>query len=251
MLHLIFKFADMAKKSSEKIMKGNCFVIMPFRGWFDEYYSKIYCPAIVAAGLKSNRADDLYAPNNVVSDIWKFTKGADIVLADLTGKNPNVFYELGLAHAISKPVILITESEEDIPFDLRAIRIIKYDKNEHDWGKKLEMSITKSINEILKDPTASIPAPFLSVNKSEVPSITKTEKDIVQLKQEVELLKKEVQTNDRIRNHEDIGPLKALKLIEGSLKRGVPENIIISSISRLGPPESWIEKKINEFKLKN
>lgn len=184
-----------------------------------------------------------------MSDIWKFTKEADIVLADLTGKNPNVFYELGLAHAISKPVILVTESEEDIPFDLRAIRIIKYDKNIHDWGKKLETAITKSISEILENPTDSIPTPFLNVSKSESPLLTKSERDLLELKQEVELLKKEIQTSSRIARREDIiGPAKASEIIENSLKRGVPEEIIISSVSRLGPPERWVERKIEEYR---
>lgn len=241
----------MAKNQKGKESKGKCFVIMPFRDWFDGYYSGIYCPAIKSAGLEAQRADDLYAPNNVVSDIWKFTKEADIVLADLTGKNPNVFYELGLAHAISKPVILVTESEEDIPFDLRAIRIIKYDKNEHNWGEKLKLAITKSITEILRNPTASIPAPFLNVNRSEAPSLTKTEKDLVELKQEVELLKKGLQTSGRLARREDVlGPSKALEIIENSLKRGVPEEIIISSVSRLGAPEHWVERKIEEYKQK-
>jgi len=48
-----------------------------------------------------------------------------VLLADLTGKNPNVFYELGLAHALAKPVILIAETLDDIPFDLRALRVIQ------------------------------------------------------------------------------------------------------------------------------
>ena len=97
-----------------------CFTIMPYGDWFDVYYNKIYAPAIEEAGLISKRADDLYRPSSIVHDIWQYTKECQLVLADLTGKNPNVLYELGLAHAIAKPVILIVESMEDIPYDLRA-----------------------------------------------------------------------------------------------------------------------------------
>ena len=72
--------------------KETCFTIMPFGGWFDDYYESIYKPAIEKAGLKPRRADDLYRPSTIVNDIWSCTKESKLVLADLTGKNPNVFY---------------------------------------------------------------------------------------------------------------------------------------------------------------
>ncbi len=87
----------------ENKTKQTYFMIMPFRGWFDKYYEDIYKPAIEDAGFDSKRADDLYRPGNIVNDIWTYTKEASVILADLTNKNPNVFYELGLAHAITKP----------------------------------------------------------------------------------------------------------------------------------------------------
>lgn len=232
--------------------KEICFVIMPFHGWFNDYYDKIYCPAIRNAGLEPHRADDLYAPNNVVSDIWKYTQNAQIILADLTGKNPNVFYELGLAHAITKPAILITESEEDIPFDLRAIRIIKYDKNQHDWGKKLESSITKALKEVQKNPSASIPVQFLKAEKqNEHLSLTHTDKTLIEVKQELELLKKEFQSVPR-RNfsHDDIiEPDRAEQLIRNYLDQGRSDDIIIRHVSRFGAPAKWIKNKIDEIRL--
>jgi hypothetical protein len=90
-----------------KTSGNTCFTIMPFGGWFDEYYTSIYKPAIISAGLHPCRADDWYRPSAIVNDIWAYTKSAKLILADLTGKNPNVFYELGLAHALAKPAILI------------------------------------------------------------------------------------------------------------------------------------------------
>ena len=82
---------------------GICFVVMPFGGWFDGYYEHIYSPAIESVGLEPRRADDLYRPSNIVNDIWSLTKAARVVLADLSGKNANIFYKLGLAHALAKP----------------------------------------------------------------------------------------------------------------------------------------------------
>ena len=64
-----------------------------------------------------------------MNDIWSLINNADIIICDCTGKNPNVFYELGLAHAIGKNVICITQNTEDIPFDIKHIRYIKYEYN--------------------------------------------------------------------------------------------------------------------------
>jgi len=129
---------------------------MPFGGWFDDYYSNIYCPAIESAGLVPKRADDLYRPSAIVHDIWNYTKNCRLVLADLTGKNPNVFYELGLAHAIAKPAILVTESIADVPFDLRALRVLEYDKNDSAWGGALRDKIATAIREVLDSPLQSV-----------------------------------------------------------------------------------------------
>lgn len=125
---------------------------MPFGGVFDRYYREIYCPSIVDAGLKPVRADDLYRSGTIVKDILFMAGEATIILADLTGKNPNVFYELGWSHAISKPVILLTDSIEDLPFDLRALRVITYDIHEPEWSLNLRAKITRAINETLSAP---------------------------------------------------------------------------------------------------
>ncbi len=76
-----------------------CFVMMPFGSWFDRYYQEIYVPAIKDAGLDPVRADELFSTGSVVEQIWDQVTKAKVLMADLTGKNANVFYELGLAHA--------------------------------------------------------------------------------------------------------------------------------------------------------
>lgn len=169
-----------------------CFVIMPFGGYFDIYYNGIYWAAITNSGLTPRRADDLFRPSSIIQDIWELTKNASIILADLTGKNPNVFYELGLAHALAKPAILITETMEDIPFDLRGLRIIVYNKNEPNWGATLQESIEKAIQETRASPNTTIPATFLDSNRSDIatPKVSHTEKEILELKQELESLKR-------------------------------------------------------------
>ncbi len=201
---------------------------MPFGGkWADDYYSEVYCPAIAKAGMIPHRADDIFAPTSVVEDIWKFTKKAKVLIADLTGKNPNVLYELGLAHAIAKPVILVTNSEEDVPFDLRAIRILKYDKNKHNWGEELKKSITQSLKEVVKNPENAIPAPFLKTTpRSEHKTLTQSDKEIIKLKQDVELIKKEMQS-EPIRRRAGIAPEAAAEMIRYYIKKGCQGHLLL------------------------
>jgi hypothetical protein len=112
-------------------------------------------------------------------------------LAELSGRNPNVFYELGLAHALAKPAILVTQTVEDVPYDLRALRVIVYDRNEPNWGDVLKTAIESSIGEILTSPVKSVLPSFLQVDDSHKPSVTTTEKELISLRQDVDLLKRE------------------------------------------------------------
>ena len=79
-----------------------------------------------------------------------------MLLAELTDRNPNVFYELGIARALQKPVVLISSNESDVPFDLRHIRIIYYDVNDPFWGPKLIEKIAENLASALKNPEEAI-----------------------------------------------------------------------------------------------
>ena len=102
------------------------FVIMPFDEEFDAVYCSFMKPVLEQIGFKVDRADDIESHQNILKDILNGIFRADLIVADLTGSNPNVFYELGLAHAFRKPVILATQSIEDVPFDLRSYRLLEY-----------------------------------------------------------------------------------------------------------------------------
>ena len=151
-----------------------CFVISPFGEPFDTYFTHIVKPALEECGLYAVRGDSLYRPTTIVDDIWQGIREAKLLIAELTDRNPNVFYELGLAHAISKPVILISRSIEDVPFDLRSIRVLVYDKDHPDWGNRLRASLTKAIREVVQSPTAAIPATFKLPIKSNAPEESET-----------------------------------------------------------------------------
>ncbi len=137
-----------------------CFVMMPFGEWFDRYYQEIYVPAIKEAGFEPVRADELFTTGSVVEQIWDQIEKAKLLLADLSGKNANVFYELGLAHADRKPVVFTSSNTEDVPFDLRHLRVIIYDIREPEWAARLRKSIADYLRNAIKEPEKSIPHPF-------------------------------------------------------------------------------------------
>lgn len=137
-----------------------CFVMMPFGSWFDRYYQDIYTPAIKEAGFEPVRADELFTTGSVVEQIWEQIQKAKVLLADLSGKNANVFYELGLAHAAKKPVVFTSALVDDVPFDLRHLRVIIYDIREPEWAPRLRKSISDYLRNAMKEPEKSIPHPF-------------------------------------------------------------------------------------------
>ena len=88
-----------------------CFVMMPFGGYFDSYYSGVINHAILSSGLSPLRADEIYSTGAIIDDIHKAILNSQICIADVTGRNPNVIsYELGMAHALRKPAIIITQN---------------------------------------------------------------------------------------------------------------------------------------------
>ncbi|HUV50509.1 MAG TPA: hypothetical protein VMW78_05770 [Anaerolineae bacterium] len=135
----------------------SCFVMMPFANPLGSYYEKIYKTAIEKAGLKPIRADDeLFGTGKIIDQIWAGINSAKILIAELTSRNPNVYYELGIAHALKKPVVLVSSNEEDVPFDLNHIRVIYYDVNDPFWGQKLIDKVAENILSAIKNPEEAI-----------------------------------------------------------------------------------------------
>ncbi len=110
-------------------MSLNIFVIMPFDPEFDSLYQKLLKEPLEDVGYRVNRADDLEKNQNILREIIIGIKEADLVICDMTTMNPNVFYELGIAHTQGKPVILLAQDLNEIPFDLRPYNVITYSTN--------------------------------------------------------------------------------------------------------------------------
>jgi hypothetical protein len=102
------------------------FVLMPFDHDFDDIYKLGIKPACASAGAYAERVDEQIFQESILERIYNQISKADIIVADMTGRNPNVFYETGYAHALGKPVIFLTQKADDIPFDLKHYPFIVY-----------------------------------------------------------------------------------------------------------------------------
>lgn len=104
-------------------------VMMPFDARFNPVYETLR-EASNEAGLRCQRADDIWKHDHILDDILELIWTARVVVADLTDRNANVFYEVGIAHTIGRDVVLTTQNIEHVPFDLRAIRALQYYPNQ-------------------------------------------------------------------------------------------------------------------------
>lgn len=141
-----------------KVESGeSCFVMMPFAAPHGDYYSKVYKPAIEKAGLRPVRADtEIFGTGKIMDQIWAGIHSAKVLVAEMTTRNPNVFYELGLAHALEKPVVLVCGNEADVPFDLKHIRVIYYDTSDPFWGNKLMDKVAENILSAIANPQEAV-----------------------------------------------------------------------------------------------
>lgn len=139
-----FEAASRAPDSSVLFSSSSniCFVLMPFGESFDEVYRTLIQPAVIQAGLNPLRAYDIFTPGSIMEQIRSAIQQSRICIADLTGRNPNVLYELGIAQALGKPSILLSQDINDVPFDVRHLRIIQYANN----PKGLQVSLKGLMN---------------------------------------------------------------------------------------------------------
>jgi hypothetical protein len=142
--------------AAEKI---SCFIVMPFSHEWSGEVHQILSAACKARAVQPMRGDDVFTPTDILVDIWQSINRADFVIADITGKNPNVLYELGIAHTLAKPVLIISQSAGDIPIDLSTRRVILYGRGEGLWQSALADKVSKAIQDILAlyglDPAAA------------------------------------------------------------------------------------------------
>ena len=106
---------------------ASVFVLMPFRPEFEPVY-QVIVEAATHAGLRAFRADSIMSPGNILNQIFEAIGKAGFIVADLSGRNQNVMYELGVANTMGKETLLMSDSLDDVPFDIRHFRVLVYER---------------------------------------------------------------------------------------------------------------------------
>jgi hypothetical protein len=132
---------------------GRLFVVMQFGTPYDDLFNEVIVPIAAESGLKASRADEMSGPGIILSDIVREIRESTAIVAEITPANPNVYYEVGYAHAAGTPTILLVRRGQELPFDVRSFRCIIYDDSIA--GKpQVEAQLRKHLEAI----TASRPA---------------------------------------------------------------------------------------------
>jgi len=129
---------------------GTAFVIMQFTSEYQELYSDVIKPVVEKFALNAYHAGEVFRPGIVLEDIVQGIVESKLIIAEITPPNQNVFYELGYAHALRKPAILLAEEGKALPFDISGYRCLFYE-NSIGGKRKVEEGLVKHLSAILRE----------------------------------------------------------------------------------------------------
>lgn len=182
----------MSTKEKQKL----CFVIAPIgkagsdtRRRSDQVLEHIMKPAATECGYKTIRADDISEPGMITSQVIQHLIEDALVIADLTGHNPNVFYELAIRHAIKMPIVQIIQKGEIVPFDVAQSRTIDVDHHDLDSVAHCRDKLIKQIQSVERNPTdidtpISTAIDLQALRQSKNP-LEKSSADIIEMLQDI------------------------------------------------------------------
>lgn len=117
---------------------------MQFTKPYNELYVEVVKPICEEFQIASLRADETYGPGLIIADVVKQITESRLVVAEITPANPNVYYEVGYAHALNKPTILIAEKGTQLPFDVSPFRVLFYE-NSIDGKRRVEEGLRRHL----------------------------------------------------------------------------------------------------------
>jgi hypothetical protein len=173
-----------------------CFVIAPIgeegseiRRRSDQVLTHIITPAAKECGYRAVRADTISKPGMITSQVIQHLVEDPLVIADLTGRNPNVFYELAVRHAVRKPCVQIIQIGDQIPFDVSQSRTIQVDHHDLDSVAHCKEELVRQIHSVEKDPSdidtpITVAIDLQSLRQSENP-LEKSSAEIITMLQEL------------------------------------------------------------------
>jgi hypothetical protein len=135
----------MAKQTKRR---KRIFVLQPFRAEFDQVFHLVTAAA-EHVDAEVTRLDQVAVPGLITEALYEAIRTSDLIICDITHLNPNIMYELGFAHGVRKPVIIISQFAEVTPFDIRSVRIIRYETT---FGTELVRSLQTAIEVALRNP---------------------------------------------------------------------------------------------------
>lgn len=147
--------------------KRPCFVISPIgtdgsdiRRRADQILRHVITPAVDACGFDPVRADQISEPGLITTQVIQHIIDDPLVIADLTGSNPNVFYELAIRHAIRKPLVQIIQKDEKIPFDVAGMRTVPVDHQDLDSVQEAKQEIERQVKAVMSRSPEDIVSPI-------------------------------------------------------------------------------------------
>jgi len=156
-LETIAELISTAIKSQPSLISNELslyvFILMPFSEKFRDIYELGIKETVLSQGMRVERVDELEFNDQILKHIYDGIQRADIIIADMTGRNANVFYEVGYSHALFKEVILLTQDSNDIPFDLKGHNHIVYNGSITTLKNQLSKRLSAMKDNILKDST--------------------------------------------------------------------------------------------------
>ena len=131
--------------------KPNAFIAMQFSEPYNEVYRDAIRPLVAEIGFEPFRVDEAAGPGVILNDIWNKIAESSVVIAEVSEPNPNVFYEIGVSHALRKPIVLLAQRGTKLPFDIGPHRCIFYDNSIPGRARLLD-SLRGSLSSLLGVP---------------------------------------------------------------------------------------------------
>lgn len=130
--------------------RRSIFVAMPFAENLKPVYDISIVPSVKDVGLKAIRADDIFSGNSIMNKVWNAIYTSYAIIVDCSGRNANVFYELGMAQTIGKTCLIIAQSKDDIPFDITQFEYVIYENTTHGLAQ-LKSKLTTKLRTMVQE----------------------------------------------------------------------------------------------------